>query len=105
MKKSIVSTLLFCSLMATSVTSYAWISRRISNSGHNTIKTSYDGIYARGYTTSSSYHYTTAKLFCSNGQIRTSDRNWGTGTVSASTNSLKYNSYNSYGSAVYYGFS
>ncbi|HCL4548046.1 hypothetical protein EXM36_12410 [Clostridium botulinum] len=86
------------------MTAVSAVDKRIKSSSHGTNKTSYGGIYAYGYTESDTAHYTTVKLFCSDGQERVSDRAYGTGVVSASTSHMKYDSGERYGSAVYYDF-
>lgn len=105
MKKLLVSGLLALSLLSLSVTAFAMDSR-ITASGHNEVVTSNrKGIYASGYTTSKTKHYTSVRLYANDqGQIRTSDRIWGKGKISATSEGVSYSSKYSYGSAVYYGF-
>jgi hypothetical protein len=105
MKKTVFSALLTCSLLASSVMAFGMDSR-ITNSNVWSNTTSYGGIYATGYTTSTTKHYTSVQITSSQGESRTSDRNWGTGRIAADTsdNQLEYFSYLDYYVAVYYGF-
>lgn len=103
MKKFMISALVVCSLLTSSVMAFAMDSRITASNAYKTI-TSYGGVYASGYTTSTTNHYTSVQISSNFGEIRTSDRNWGTGTIWSYTDSLEYDSSASYYYAVYYGF-
>lgn len=105
MKKIVITSLMVCTLLLTSSLTVFAMDSRITSSGHHTgLNSSYTGIYGYGYTTSKYKHYTSVRLWDDDGDVTTSDREWGTGSVSAITEYLRYYSSDSYGTAVYYGF-
>lgn len=85
MKKPIVRLLLVAALAATPITSYA-VDKRITASDVGTYETT-SGVYAKGFTTSTSRHYTSVNLYyMQTGTVaQASGRKWGTGKVSAQT--------------------
>ncbi len=104
MRKYVISALVVCSLVASSITAFAMDSR-ITASGFSTnIFSNNTMIRGYGFITSTTSHYTSVRLSSSLGETIYSERVWGTGRVEAYTEPLSYSSNVDYGGAVYYGF-
>lgn len=102
MRKYVISALVICCLVASSVTAFAMDSR-ITASNYETIIGS-QLVRGYGYITSTTSHYTSVRLTSSSGNTIYSERVWGTGKVEAYTDAMAYSSSENYGGAVYYGF-
>lgn len=101
LKKFMLCALTMAAVSSSGIAASADDSRKISASDHWITSTSYGGTYATGFVTDTKSHYTNVRVFNTN-EMKESGRVWGTGKVSASTDSVTTDK--NVGSAVYYGY-
>jgi flagellar hook-associated protein 1 FlgK len=104
--KIVISCMLLLSLLVMSTTNAYAMDDRITASNSYVIKNDWnpDIIYGYGYTTSTTYHYTSVILYEGYTACRTSGRSWGKGKVVNSTYGIESKLGTPYDTRVFYGF-